>query len=109
MGTNLCYKADKEKYIAEFFEKLPSVYGDVPVSVITPIWRSDFPDAYDQVKEVSGLIEKYTSDLANGTVIRGDTLIPHDEKYYFDKLHPNAEGVVIYGENLVKAIMQNNA
>ena len=105
MGTNLCYWDDKEKYIAEFFEKLPSVYGDVPVTVITPLWRADFPDAYDKVKEVSGLIEKYTSALANVSIINGDTLIPHEEKYFFDKLHPNADGAVIYGENLAKAML----
>ena len=104
MGTNLCYWTDKEKYVAEFFEKLPSVYGDIPVLVITPLWRSDYPDAFDEICEIRSLIEKYSASLKNVKIIRGDTLIPHDEKYFYDKLHPNASGGEIYGKNLAKKI-----
>lgn len=106
MGTNLCYWDDKEKYIAEFFEKLPSVYGNVPVLVITPLWRSDYPDAFDQIRGIGDLIVKYASQLKNTTIVRGDEFIPHDEKYFYDKLHPNAFGGEIYGENLVKKIRE---
>lgn len=106
MGTNLCYWDDKEKYIAEFFEKLPSVYGNVPVLVITPLWRSDYPDAFDQICTIGDLIVKYASQLKNATTVRGDEFIPHDEKYFYDKLHPNAFGGEIYGENLVKKIRE---
>lgn len=106
MGTNLCYWDDKEKYIAEFFEKLPSVYGNVPVLVITPLWRSDYFDAFDQIRGIGDLIVKYASQLKNATIVRGDEFIPHDEKYFYDKLHPNAFGGEIYGENLVKKIRE---
>ena len=106
MGTNLCYWDDKEKYIAEFFEKLPSVYGNVPVLVITPLWRLDYPDAFEQIRGVGDLIVKYASQLKNATIVRGDEFIPHDEKFFYDKLHPNAFGGEIYGENLVKKIRE---
>lgn len=106
MGTNLCYWDDKEKYVAEFFEKLPSVYGYVPVAVITPLWRNDFPDAYEKVGEVSGLIEKYSRGMNNVKIIKGDEMIPHDEKYFFDKLHPNADGATFFGKNLARTIIQ---
>lgn len=106
MGTNLCCVDDKEKYIAEFFEKLPCIYANVPITVITPIWRNDFSDAYKKVCEVSDLIEKFSQGIENIKIIYGDKMIPHDEKYFLDKLHPNAEGAIIFGENLAKAILQ---
>ena len=46
MGTNLCYWDDKVKYVAGFFEKLPTVYGDTPILIITPLWRADYPDLF---------------------------------------------------------------
>ena len=104
MGTNLCYWHDKEKYISGFFEKLPYVYGDVPVLAITPLWRADQPDAFNKVCEVCALIEKYAASLQNVHVIHGDTLVPHEEKYFFDKLHPNAAGGELYGKNLAEII-----
>lgn len=106
MGTNLCYWDDKEKYVAEFFEKLPSVYGSVPVLVITPLWRADYPDSFDKVCEVRSLIEKHSASMKNVKIIHGDTLIPHDEKYFYDKVHPNASGGEICGENLVEKIRE---
>ena len=106
MGTNLCYWDDKEKYVAGFFEKLPSVYGSVPVLVITPLWRADYPDSFDKVCEVRSLIEKHSASMKNVKIIHGDTLIPHDEKYFYDKVHPNASGGEICGENLVGKIRE---
>lgn len=106
MGTNLCYWDDKEKYVAGFFEKLPFVYPDVPVLAVTPLWRADYPDAFDEVRKVRDLIEKYSSPLKNVTVIHGDELIPHDEKYFYDKLHPNAVGGEIYGKNFAAKVKE---
>lgn len=106
MGTNLCCWDDKEKYVAEFFEKLPSVYATVPVLVVTPLWRADYPDAFDEVCKVRDLIEKYSSPLKNVTIVHGDEFLPHDEKYFYDKLHPNALGGEIYGKNFAAKVKE---
>ena len=52
------------------------------------------------------MIVKHSASLKNVRIIHGDTLVPHDEKYFYDKLHPNASGGKIYGENLAAKIKE---
>ena len=88
-----------------FLNAVEKKFPDVPVFVLTPIWRSDwnttkrcgeFSILEDTIKEIFGNREKIT-------VISGFDLVPHDENLFGDLcVHPNDEGFAYYFRNLMQ-------
>ncbi len=98
-GTNdWRYAENYSSFIANtaaFFKRLKELYGSVPIFVITPIWRSDINEITNigTFEQIAKVIISEASAYKNITVIDGLSLIPHEKKYYADKLlHPNEEG-----------------
>lgn len=90
----------------KYLDTVKSWYPSARIYVISPLWRLDgnmvrAAGTLDQVREV---IIKQTE--AHGlTHIDGYKLVPHDPMYYADKrLHPDALGMSIYAEQLLKMI-----
>jgi len=55
----------------------------------------EYRDALKQVAETR----------ENTTCLDGDTLIPHEQKYFEDTCHPNGEGFAFYADKLA-AVMR---
>ena len=108
-GTNQWFAETAPKDTKEYFERLRELYPDIPVLVITPVWRGDlkgwrmnkFLDFREQIKEIC---ESFTGVK----VIDGFKLVHHCDAYYLDLLHPNALGCECYGKNLAAEIKKLN-
>ena len=77
------------------------------VFVLTPLY---WPDESEP-----GILEKYravlrrtAADFPEVRVLEGDSLLPHDRKYFADGVHPNADGMAIVAENLWKTLTAAN-
>lgn len=104
LGTNQLWSLDRYERIDKFFNNLRNVYPGVPVLVISPIWRDDKEDADELILDMKEYLINVCKKYSNVSVVDGYTLVPHDNEYYFDKLHPNEIGMKIYGNNLAKEI-----
>ena len=107
MGTNLHSWHDKEKYITEFYAKLNEIYGNVKTLNITPLWRGDEAANAEELARTRLLIEKECEKYGM-LVVNGDELVSHDEKMFYDNLHPNIFGAEDYAENLCRFITDCN-
>jgi len=114
-GTNDWYstyqaksKEEFDKRVEGFFEKLTSTY-DVPIFVISPLWRKDIDalkrsDMYD-IEEMYDLLCQHTKKYKNVTVVEGMKLLPHSPEFFMpDGVHPNDLGHVCYAQSLYTEI-----
>ena len=91
-----------EKDTAEFIQKIKSVYPNSKIVSVLPLWTvwdADENFKKDERNCLKNIYEKY-SDY----VIDGHDMIPFDEKYLSDEVHPNDEGMKLYGDNLAEKI-----
>lgn len=108
LGTNQLWSTDKYERIDKFFLKLQKVYPNIPIIVITPIWRGDREGTDELIIDMKQYLIKTTEKYSNINVIDGSILVPHIEYYFLDNLHPNGLGMDVYGRNLVKKIKELN-
>ena len=106
MGTNQHQIDGQESVIREFYYELTSLYPDVPVLCITPIWRGDVPKTFNMLLEIRDTIKSICNSYKHISVVDGFSLVPHLEEYFLDKLHPNVLGSELYGRNLADYIMK---
>ncbi len=93
--------------IRAYYAKLHTLYSDIPIYVITPLWRKDMniSKPCGKFEDVAHLIMEETSPYSNITVIDGLRLVPHDSRYYSDRiLHPNDQGFAILAKNLLQIL-----
>lgn len=98
-------KENCEKYYAYLTDTFP----DVPVYVISPIWRSDWDRItdYGDFRKVERELESICDKYENLTFVRGFDFVPHDTSLYGDgTLHPNDEGFSYYSDALIKAVIK---
>ena len=107
-GTNQILWNDITGNIEKFFERISKVYPNIPVLVISPIWRGDVVGASKILTIIKDYIFNVCENYPNITVVDGFTLVPHIEYYYHDKLHPNGLGMEVYGNNLAKFVKKTN-
>lgn len=106
LGTNQCGDTTNVA-VEEYYEALHKLYGDTPVLTLTPIWRGDFENSAAVVERFSEGIKQTCAKYPNITLVDGFELIPHDEKLFLDRLHPNVEGCKIYAANVIEAIKKS--
>ena len=101
LGTNNIGRANNFKFIEDFYEKLIHVFPNRKILTITPLWRGDIVD-----QQLLSQTRQFINQTASkyGDVIDGLTLIPHLDAYFMDKLHPNALGMTVLANNLIKQI-----
>ena len=96
-----------EKNIREYCEKLRSIYPNVPVFVISPVWRRD-NDAVKPTGDFFGIYKMLCgicSEFENIKVLDGTNFVGRSEDLFSDKrLHPNDTGFFIYADSLCKAL-----
>lgn len=109
-GTNDWNTKTKENYcrdIDEFFARLRELYPDIPVIVITPIFRG----AHYTTSKVGsfGFAREYLTSVAKKYdrtyVLDGDKMVPHLYDYFRDvRVHPNDAGFASYGALVSDAV-----
>lgn len=105
-GTNDS-RFDRQAYrerVGKYLERLTSIWPDVPVFVITPLWRLDLSgtENFDWIYPV---IEEECSRFPKITVIDGRTVMPRLQGFYSDGyLHPNDLGMTCYAKSVIRAI-----
>ena len=103
LGTNQ-YGTESMADIEEYYEILTKLYKNIPILVITPLWRGDnmegVPTLIKFCERLKDIIKKYDAV----TMVDGWKMVPHLPEYYLDNLHPNQLGTEVYGRNLVREI-----
>ena len=100
MGTNQHRANDKAERIERFYKRLSELYPNVPVLVITPITRLDFNVDVKALVETCDIISKECEKYSNVSVLCGLDVLPDDNSFFADGLHPNSLGASIYGSAL---------
>ncbi len=112
-GTNDFVLKTPEVFAADcndFYAELEKHYPNAKIFAITPIWRADMEDprGFTSFFDIEKGIRNAVKDMKNVAVIDGQTLVPHETKYYADgRLHPNDAGFEHYFQNLWKAVQEN--
>ncbi|WNQ13583.1 SGNH/GDSL hydrolase family protein [Paenibacillus aurantius] len=108
-GTNdwaLCETPEQfEEQAGAFIGKLARLYRDVPVVVISPIWRSDLtdPKPAGAFTDIHRTLERI-SERENVRYLDGLALTPHHNDYFADGLHPNDLGFMHMTLELLKRL-----
>ena len=92
-----------------YFKKLRSIFPEVPIVYLLPIYRFDIEDKAairgftleDARKGYREKAEKYGIRVVNAR-----DFIPHDRAYFKDGLHPNDLGFSVMGPNVIKAVKE---
>ena len=105
LGTNWYDDSsyDYELNVSEFYKKLTSVFPNIPILAITPIWRGDI-DNWDRFIWCINKIKDTCAKYECIRLVDGFTLVPNVEECFSDKAHPNCFGSLMYSSNLIKAI-----
>lgn len=96
------------KNCAGYLKKIDAMYHNVPTYIFLPIWRTDEMQSAKRgtLQNIRDNITRIAAFYPNMTVIDCQDMIPHDEKFYDDGLHPNSEGFLHYGKNLCEALKE---
>ena len=100
-------KEDNQVLIENFFKALYAKYGNTKTLVILPIYCGKEPKAEirEKFKTVKEILVEVTSKYPHIQTVDAFDFVPHFSDYYTDDfVHPNALGMEVYGNNLVKAI-----
>ena len=95
--------------IDEYFKKLRSVYPDIPVFAIPPIWRGNVDGVVKNglsLDDVRALV-KEKAEKYGCYAVDSLALVPPAEAFFMDRfLHPNDMGFILYGVNLADMILK---
>ena len=101
MGINdwaNCSFDDTERNAERYFEALTSIYKDVPVVYISPIWI-DREGNDTTLPATVEMLESVASSYG-AHIIRGLDLVPHDKGMFADGVHPSDLGFSEYSKKL---------
>ena len=109
LGTNHHGYSEEEsrKRITSFFDALTEQYGDMKKLVLLPVYCGNpgISDRKEKYKRLNRTISQIAGQYPNVQIVNAYDMIPHFADYYMEDLvHPNALGMELYGQNLVKAI-----
>jgi len=96
--------------VNRYFNRLYELFPDVPVFVITPIWRGDMEilRPSGSFEDVIKVIRDEASKYENISIIDGLEISSHKTEDYADGfLHPNKEGFRIMAEKILETIKTN--
>ena len=111
-GTNDWNTRTREDFcrkVDEFFSRLRECYPDIPLLVITPIFRG----AHYTTSKVGSFCfaREYIAEAAkrypDTYVLDGDKMVPHIYDYFRDvRVHPNDAGFASYGNLVADAVAE---
>ena len=107
LGTNDWLKGLNER-MSSFYQQFFQLYPNIPTLIITPIWRADSDEKVVELQNIKNMIESFCGNKAHIKIVDGFELVPHQEIYFWDKLHPNALGMESYAQMLINKIRALN-
>ena len=105
-GINDFMKKDPvliKKDTEDFMKKVRDVYGKAKIVSVLPLWTTWNSEDKQFKSAEKSCLKKIYEKYCDYTV-DGHNLVPHDEKYFYDGVHPNDEGFEFYGNNLAKEL-----
>ena len=109
-GTNDFARSESPESLREncaaYLDKVKTLYPNVPVFVVTPIFRHDHDDR--KSGSFAGVRKAVAAEAAarGMHVIDGFSLFPTDEYYFWDKVHPNESGFAEYALALLPQLQK---
>ncbi|MBE6690720.1 MAG: SGNH/GDSL hydrolase family protein [Ruminococcaceae bacterium] len=93
-------------HAALFLDGIKAQFGDKRVFVITPIYRADWetPKKMGSFAEACAVIAE-EGQRCGFTVVDGQELVPHNDDFMADAVHPNDLGFGVYAENMIKKMI----
>ena len=70
---------------------------------VLPLWTV-WNGENEEFKSVEKSCLKNSYEKYSDYIVDGHSLVPHDESYFYDGLHPNDKGFEFYGNNLAKEL-----
>lgn len=102
---------DFEQHARAYLDKLDKVYPEVPIAILSPIWRRESVEAKPagEFGSIHRTLYRLYEDLkarhrASVTYIDGWKLVPAFEEFFADGLHPTDEGFLHMALNIVKGL-----
>ena len=94
----------------DFFKKVASVYPNLSVVTILPIWRFNYKDEYPVGDFMAARqeIARIAKATANANVIDLWQDIPQDLMFFTDGLHPNDDGFAYYANGVNNKIKEQH-
>lgn len=98
--------SDIQNNVRAYLEKVTTRYVDVPIYVLSPIWRTigEEERAGGNLWDFSRVILEAAQAFDQVTCVGGLTLVPHQEHVLPDGTHPNDEGFLHYALNIYRAL-----
>lgn len=104
-------KSDFIKDCSEFIRRISGIWPDVPIAMLTPIWRTDYLTRRDDdfhFMDAHRIMEEIASSYPGIHVIPGENLVPWTPALMNDHVHPNDLGFVHYTERLLDQLKAHN-
>ena len=97
---------EMRRHTARFLDGIAEQFGNKRVLVVTPIYRADWqkPKKMGSFAEACALVAE-EGKRCGFTVIDGQELVPHNDDFMADALHPNDLGFGVYAQNMIKKML----
>ncbi len=112
-GVNDWFRYDSivtfSKMCSGFFARLNSTYPGIPVFVITPIWCTSEKDIKPagNIRDIRNEIERIAGLYDSNILVDGLKMVPNMPEYFTDGVHPNDNGFMHFGLNLITIILKH--
>ncbi len=96
------------KNCAAYLKKIDALYSTVPTFILLPVWRVDEMQSMKRgnLQNIRENIARVAAFYPNMKVIDCQDMIPHDEAFFTDGLHPNGDGFLHFGNNLCQVMKE---
>lgn len=96
------------KACAAYLKKIDQLYSGIPTYLLLPLWRREEGVSYKRgdLQNIRDNITRIAAYYPEMKVIDCKPMIPPEEQYFDDGLHPNNLGFACYGQALCQAIKQ---
>ncbi len=96
------------KNCREFIEGLIALFPSAPMLVITPLWRRDSSrvTACGDLEQWRNEIAAVCSPHPRVHMLDGTTMIPNNDRFFTDGVHPTDEGMLHYALSIARAIRE---
>ena len=94
------------KNCAAYCKEIDRLFPKATVFVLLPLWRRGETDSFKRgtLQDIRDNIAKTAAFFPAIKVIDAKPMIPAEECYFADGLHPNNEGFALYGQALCEAV-----
>lgn len=113
LGTNYYDKEQEERgyfyaeAVRDYYARLNELYPDIPVVCVTPLWRNNEGTDMARLLWCIDTIKNECAKYENLYVADGFSLVPNVGECFADGIHPNAYGMELLADNLLKFIKEN--